>query len=135
MRSGPSEDRHSEKSQKSVEESETLNSIKELTEDIYSDVDNENDTDFGQNGFLSADRFKSGDCLPLLNDKIQENLDLPKLEFCDYGDCNQVRNDSLDDKNNVDDLWSAVEEGINKIEVNIFFILVEFLFIELNIFF
>ncbi|KAL7069797.1 hypothetical protein ACQ4LE_011056 [Meloidogyne hapla] len=120
-------EKEEENTQKSVEESETLNSIKELTGNIYFAVDNKNDTDFGQNGFLSADRFKSGDCLPLLNDKIQENLDLPKLEFCDYGDCNQVRNDSLDDKNNanVDDLWSAVEEGraletkgINKIEPN-----------------
>ncbi|CAK5072519.1 unnamed protein product [Meloidogyne enterolobii] len=117
-------EKEEENIQKTAEENKALDSIKELTGNIYFAVDNEHDIDYGQNGFLSADRFQSGDCLPLLNDKIQENLDLPKLEISGYGDCNGARNDS-EIKNFNNDVWNLVEEGraletkgINKIEPN-----------------
>uniref|UniRef100_A0A915MYQ3 Uncharacterized protein n=1 Tax=Meloidogyne javanica TaxID=6303 RepID=A0A915MYQ3_MELJA len=117
-------EKEEENIQKTAEENKALDSIKELTGNIYFAVDNEHDIDYGQNGFLSADRFQSGDCLPLLNDKIQENLDLPKLEICGYGDCNGTRNDS-EIKNFNNDVWNLVEEGraletkgISKIEPN-----------------
>uniref|UniRef100_A0A915LQA0 Uncharacterized protein n=1 Tax=Meloidogyne javanica TaxID=6303 RepID=A0A915LQA0_MELJA len=115
-------EKEEENIQKTAEENKALDSIKELTGNIYFAVDNEHDIDYGQNGFLSADRFQSGDSLPLLNDKIQENLDLPKLEICGYGDCNGARNDS-EIKSYNSDVWNLVEEGraletkgINKIE-------------------
>nr|CAD2164190.1 unnamed protein product [Meloidogyne enterolobii] len=117
-------EKEEENIQKTAEENKALDSIKELTGNIYFAVDNEHDIDYGQNGFLSADRFQSGDSLPLLNDKIQENLDLPKLEICGYGDCNGARNDS-EIKSYNSDVWNLVEEGraletkgLNKIEPN-----------------
>ncbi|KAF7634640.1 TFIIS central domain-containing protein [Meloidogyne graminicola] len=100
-----------ETNQKKVPNISILDSITDLTGNIYFAIDNPNDPDFGKNGFLSADRFRSGDCLPLLNDQISENFDLPKLEICDYGDCNKAKIDYFDDKKNNNDILRNLEEG------------------------